>query len=264
MHPVLWDLHLGKLGTFTLGTYGLFYAFAFLVAVRVSMAYAKREGIDPTQMIDLGIWTLLAGIVGAKLLLVLVEFPYYLRHSMEILYNWRSAGVFYGGFLAASLVGLWYVRRNRLPLAKTADAVAPGIALAHAIGRVGWLSAGCCYGKPTDVRWALTFVDPRAHDLTGVPLAVPLHPTQIYHGIADFVLFALLVVLYPKKRVDGSIFWAYVLSYAVLRFAIEFYRGDYRGEVFGGLLSTSQLIGVLAAAVSIFFLLRLRSSPRSS
>jgi len=140
--------------------------------------------------------------------------------------------------------------------------VAPGIALAQAIGRVGCLAAGCCYGKPTDVRWALTFVDPRAQELTGVPLAVPLHPTQIYHGIADFFLFLLLVVLYPKKRVDGTIFWTYVLSYAVLRFAIEFYRGDYRGEVFHGLLSTSQLIGILAAAVAIFFLLRLRSTQR--
>jgi len=259
MHPVLWDLHLGSLGTFTLGTYGLFYAVAFLVAVRVSMAYAKREGIDPTQMIDLGIWTLLSGIAGAKLLLVVVEFPYYVHHPEEILYNWRSAGVFYGGFLVASLVGLWYVRRNRMPLAKTADAVAPGITLAQAIGRVGCLTAGCCYGKPTTVAWALTFVDPRAHDLTGVPLAVSLHPTQVYHGLADLFLFVLLVVLYPRKRTDGVIFWTYVLIYAVLRFIIEFYRGDYRGEVFGGLLSTSQLVGVFAAAAAIFFLLRLRS-----
>jgi phosphatidylglycerol:prolipoprotein diacylglycerol transferase len=260
MHPVLWDLNLGKLGTFTLGTYGLFYAAAFLIAVRVSMAYAKREGIDPTQMIDLGIWTLLSGIVGAKLLLVLVEFPYYVHHPGEILSNWRSAGVFYGGFVLACLVGLWYVHRNRLPLAKTADAVAPGVALAQAIGRVGCLTAGCCYGKPTTVPWALTFVDPRAHDLTGVPLAVALHPTQIYHGVADLLLFVLLAVLYPRKRTDGTIFWTYVLTYAVARFIIEFYRGDYRGEVFGGLLSTSQLAGILAAALAIFFLLRLRSA----
>jgi len=264
MYPVLWDLHLGKLGDFTLGTYGLFYAVAFLVAVRVSMAYARREGIDPTRMIDLGIWTLLAGIIGAKLLLVLVELPYYMHHWREIFYNWRSAGVFYGGFLLASLTGLWYVRRNRLPLARTADAAAPGIALAQAIGRLGCLSAGCCYGKASDVSWALTFVDPRAHELTGVTLAVPLHPTQIYHGVADLALFILLAGLYPRKRVPGTLFWTYVLAYAVLRFAIEFTRGDYRGEVFGGLLSTSQLIGIVSAAVSIFFLLRLRLRARSA
>ncbi len=264
MHPVLWEINLGRYGPFTLGTYGLFYAIAFLIAVRVAMAYARREAIDPTRMIDLGIWTLLSGIIGAKLMLVVVEFPYYWRHKSEILSNWRSAGVFYGGFVAACLVGLIYVRRNRLPLARTADAAAPGIALAQAIGRIGCLSAGCCYGKPTDVKWAMTFVDPRAHDLTGVPLAVPLHPTQIYHGVADFAVFLFLVWLYPRKKRHGSIFWIYVLAYAVLRFAIEFYRGDYRGEVLGGLLSTSQVIAILAAATSIFFLLRLRGAARTS
>jgi phosphatidylglycerol:prolipoprotein diacylglycerol transferase len=264
MHPVLWTLHLGKLGEFTLGTYGLFYAAAFLVAVRVCMSYARREGIEPTRMIDLGIWSLLAGIVGAKLLLVLVEFPYYWRHKMEVVYSWRSAGVFYGGFVLACLVGLAYVWRHRLPLAKTADAVAPGIALAQAIGRIGCLSAGCCWGKPTSVAWSVTFADPRAHELTGVPLGVALHPTQIYHGLADLALFLLLVALYPRKRTAGTIFWTYVLVYAVLRFFIEFYRGDYRGDVLGGLLSTSQVIGIVAAAVSLFFLLRLRSSARSS
>src|SRR3989475_6650672 len=174
----------------------------------------------------LGIWTLLSGIVGAKLLLVLVELPYYWRHKMEILYNWRSAGVFYGGFVLACAVGLWYVHRTRLPLARTADAVAPGVALAQAIGRIGCFCAGCCYGKPTNIRWGVTFVDPRAHDLTGVPLGVTLHPTQIYHGLADLALFCMLVTLYPRKRVHGTIFWTYVLAYAILRFIIEFYRGD--------------------------------------
>jgi phosphatidylglycerol:prolipoprotein diacylglycerol transferase len=261
MHPVLWDLNLGPLGQFTLGTYGLFYAAAFLVAVRVGMLYARREGIEPSRMIDLGIWVLLAGIVGAKLLLVVTDLPYYWHHKMQLVYSWRSAGVFYGGFVAAVLVGWLYVRRNRLPLGKTADAATPGLVLAQAVGRLGCLSAGCCYGKPTTSAWALTFVDPRAHDLTGVPLGVPLYPTQIFHGLADLLLFLFLVIFYRRKRFDGMVFWSYVLLYGVLRFGIEFFRGDFRGEVFGGLLSTSQLISILAAAASIFFLVRL--SPRS-
>lgn len=258
MHPVLWEIHLGRFGQFTLGTYGLFYAIAFLLAVKLSMAYARREGVDPARMIDLGIWSLLAGIVGAKLLLVLVDFRYYWRHKMEILSNWRSAGVFYGGFLLAIAAGVWYVRRHRLPLAKVADAAVPGLLLAQAVGRVGCLAAGCCYGKATDARWAVTFTDPRAQDLTGVPLNVPLHPTQIYHLLADLALLGILVAFYPRKRTDGVVFWAYVFGYAVLRFGIEFLRGDFRGEVFGGLLSTSQLIAVVAAALALFFLIRLR------
>ena len=264
MHPVLWDIQLGRFGPFTLGTYGLFYAAAFLVAIRLAMTYARRDGLDSGRMIDLGIWTLLAGIVGAKLLLVAVDFPYYWRNKSEILSNWRSAGVFYGGFILAALVGLWYARRHHLPLAKTADAVAPPLALAQAIGRMGCLAAGCCYGKTTDSAWSITFVDPRAHDLTGVPLGVPLYPTQVYHGLADLALFAFLVFYYPRKRADGTVFWMYVLGYAVLRFAIEFFRGDYRGEVFGGALSTSQLAAAIAVAVSLFFLLRLRARVPSA
>ena len=264
MHPVLWDLNLGRLGHFTLGTYGLFYAVAFLVAVRLGMAYARREGIDPTRMIDLGIWVLLAGIAGAKILLVAVDFPYYWHHKMEVIYNWRSAGVFYGGFAAAALVGVIYARRSGLPLGKTADALTPGLALAQAIGRAGCLAAGCCWGKQTQSAWALTFADPRAHDLTGVPLGVPLYPTQVYHGIADFMLFLLLVFFYRLKWANGVVFWLYVLTYAVLRFIIEFFRGDFRGEVFGGLLSTSQLISILASAAAIYFLFRLKSRPRSA
>jgi phosphatidylglycerol:prolipoprotein diacylglycerol transferase len=263
MHPVLWDFNFGSLGQFTLGTYGLFYAAAFLVAVRVSMAYARREGIDPTRMIDLGIWSLLAGIVGAKLLLVLVEFRYYWRHPMEIFYNWRSAGVFYGGFVLAILVGVLYVRRHRLSLGKVADAVAPGLVIAQAVGRVGCLSAGCCYGRQTSVGWALTFTDSRASELTGVPLSVPLHPTQVYHGLANLVLFFSLVYLYPRKWADGVVFWFYVLVYGIFRFGIEFFRGDFRGSVFGGMLSTSQLVAVLASSLAIFYLIRLRLRVRS-
>jgi phosphatidylglycerol:prolipoprotein diacylglycerol transferase len=264
MHPVLWDLNLGRLGQFTLGTYGLFYAAAFLVAVRLGMAYARKEGIEPARMIDLGIWVLLAGIVGAKLLLVVTDLPYYWHHKMQLIYSWRSAGVFYGGFVAAVLVGLLFVRRNHLPLGKTADAATPGLVLAQAVGRLGCLSAGCCYGKPTTSAWSLTFVDPRAHDLTGVPLGVPLYPTQVFHGLADFALFLFLVFFYRRKRFDGMVFWTYVLLYAILRFVIEFFRGDFRGEVFGGLLSTSQLISIFAAAAGVFFIFRPRTRLRTS
>ena len=264
MHPVLWDINLGPLGHFTLGTYGLFYAAAFLVAVALSMSYARREGIEPARMIDLGIWSLLAGIVGAKLLLVLVDLPYYWHHKMEILYSWRSAGVFYGGFMAALVVGMLYVRRTGLPLGKTADAITPGLALAQAVGRIGCLAAGCCYGRPAASSWAITFADPRARDLTGVPLGVPLYPTQVYHGVADLVLFLLLVWFYRRKWADGVVFWMYVLLYAVLRFAIEFFRGDFRGEVLGGLLSTSQLISVVASASAVFLLFHLKRRRRSA
>src|SRR5881628_1901984 len=112
MHPVLFDLHLGRLGSFTVGTYGLFYALGFLLALRLAMGYARREGIETSRIVDLGIVTLLAGFIGAKSLLYVLDARYYLEHPMEMLKSLRSAGVFYGGFVLATLAALLYVRER--------------------------------------------------------------------------------------------------------------------------------------------------------
>ena len=120
MYPVLFELHLGRLGTFTIGTYGLFYALGFLLALRLAVAYARRDGIETARIVDLGILTLLAGFVGAKVLLYLLDLRTYLADPMEMIRSLRSAGVFYGGFILASIVALLYVRRHRLPLPHSA------------------------------------------------------------------------------------------------------------------------------------------------
>src|SRR6058998_3993290 len=121
MYPVLFNLDLGRLGRFTVGTYGLFYALGFLLALRLAMGYARREGIETSRIVDLGIVTLLAGFIGAKSLLYVLDARYYLEHPMEMLKSLRSAGVFYGGFVLATLAALLYVRLYRLPLGRVAD-----------------------------------------------------------------------------------------------------------------------------------------------
>lgn len=259
MYPVLFDLHLGRFGQFTVGTYGLFYALGFLLALRLGVALARREGIDSARIIDLGIVALLAGFVGAKLALYLVDARYYIEHPGEILRNLRSAGVFYGGFALAAAAGLVYVRRHRLPLGVMADLAAPPLALGQAIGRIGCLAAGCCYGRACDLPWAVTFTNPAAYQLTGVPLGVALHPTQVYHALADFLILAVTLRLLKGRHAPGQVFWVYVLLYAVLRFLVEFVRGDTaRGLFFGGALSTSQIIAIPAVLVAVFMLVRLR------
>ncbi len=266
MYPVLFDLHLGRLGSFTVGTYGLFYAAGFLLALRLAVHYARREGIETARIVDLGIIMLLAGFIGAKVLLYLIDIRYYLENPMEMIRGLRSAGVFYGGFLFAALAALWYVRRHALPLGRTADLLAPPLALGQAIGRLGCFAAGCCYGRACSRAWAVTFSDPRAYDLTGVPLGLPLHPTQIYHALCDLLIFAITATMMRRRRAPGQVFWVYVLSYAALRFAVEFYRGDaVRGVYFGGRLSTSQIIAIPAALLAIGMLVRLRrgSAARS-
>ena len=272
MHPVLFDLPLGPLGSFTVGTYGLFYALGFLLGLRLAVSYARRDGIEPGRILDLGIVGLLAGFVGAKLLLYALDWRYYAEDPMRMLQNLRSAGVYYGGLGLAVVAGVVYVRRHRLPLGKVADLAAPALSLGQAIGRLGCFLAGCCYGRVCDLPWGVTFHDPRAAELTGVPIGERLHPTQLYHAAADVVTLLVAMRLMRRRRFDGQVFWTWLLLYALLRAIVEHWRGDTaRGMFLGGSVSTSQIISIPVIVVSAVMLWRLgrravpaAASPRAA
>ena len=135
--------------------------------------------------------------------------------------------MFYGGLIAAVAVAFWYMRRHQMPLWTTCDVFAPGIALGHVVGRLGCLMAGCCYGKPTNVPWAITFTNPDAAANVGTPLGVPLHPTQLYESARRALILVLLLATEKKGRpFPGRTFWSYMLLYGISRFVIEFFRGD--------------------------------------
>jgi phosphatidylglycerol:prolipoprotein diacylglycerol transferase len=141
-----------------------------------------------------------------------------------------------------------------MPFWTTCDVFAPGIALGHVTGRLGCLAAGCCYGKPTDVPWAIVFTDPLAATNVGTPLNIPLHPTQLYEAGAALVIVTLLLVTERRGRpFAGRTFWSYMFLYAVSRYIIEMYRGDPRGTVFG-IFSTSQFISIVLGPLSLFML----------
>ena len=201
----------------------------------------------------------ISALIGAKLLLLVTDFQTFRSSPAELLNLARSGGVFYGGLILAVAVALVYIRRVGLPLWTTCDVFAPGIALGHVIGRFGCLFAGCCFGKPTNVPWAITFTDPFAAANVGTPLGVPLHPTQLYEAGAEFII--LMVLLFTERKgkpFAGRTFWLYMLLYAISRFVIEFYRGDDRGTV--GPLSTSQFISVILAPLAIGMLVYLSRS----
>jgi phosphatidylglycerol:prolipoprotein diacylglycerol transferase len=140
--------------------------------------------------------------------------------------------------------------------------MAPGIALGHVIGRFGCLMAGCCYGRPTSVPWAVTFTNPAAAMNVGTPLGVPLHPTQLYDAGAELIILAALLLTERRgHKFPGRTFWLYLLLYAISRFIIEFYRGDDRGMVFNA-LSTSQVVAAAIVPISLFMLWRLRARAR--
>jgi phosphatidylglycerol:prolipoprotein diacylglycerol transferase len=258
VYPRLFEIpEVFGIGPLTIYTYGVMLAAAYLGGLQLAIVRAKRAGLDATRMLDLGVYIVIAALVGAKLLLLFVNFNYFRNNPDEILVLARSGGVFYGGLITATLVAFWYIRRHKLPFWTTCDMFAPGIALGHVIGRVGCLMAGCCYGRQTNVPWAITFTDPFAAANVGTPLNVPLHPTQLYEAGAELLILIFLLVTEKKGRpFAGRTFWGYMFLYAVSRFIIEFYRADERGVIMG--LSTSQFISVLLAPLSVFMLIRLR------
>jgi phosphatidylglycerol:prolipoprotein diacylglycerol transferase len=142
-------------------------------------------------------------------------------------------------------VAFWLIRRYKLPTWHTFDVCMPAVALAQAIGRLGCLAVGCCWGTHCESAWAITFKNAAVSRSLGTPVDVPLHPTQIYESLATLAIFFLLLWMLPRKKFHGQVTLAYLATYAAARFVIEFYRGDPRGSVFGGALSTSQFIGVL-------------------
>jgi phosphatidylglycerol---prolipoprotein diacylglyceryl transferase len=256
VYPELFDL-----GPVTVYSYGVLLALSYLLGLQLARVRARRWGIAPDRVLDLGIYIIIAALVGAKVLLLIVDFDQFSDSPGELLTLARSGGVFYGGLLAAIGVAFWYIQKHGLPFWTTCDVFAPGIALGHVTGRVGCFAAGCCYGRPTDVAWAVTFTNPLAAANVGTPLGIPLHPTQLYEAGAELLILVLLLTFERRGRVfAGRTFWAYMLLYAVSRFVIEFFRGDPRGEIFG--FSTSQFISLILAPLSLAMLVWLsRATP---
>lgn len=255
MYPRLFELPwaLPNMGQITVYTYGVLLAAAYLLGLKLAMVRARVRGLDQTRVLDLGIYIIISALVGAKLLLFITDFRTFTDNPRELLTLARSGGVFYGGLILAVIVALWYIRRIGLPLWTTCDVFAPGIALGHVVGRFGCFFAGCCYGKPTDVPWAITFTDPYAATNVGTPLNVPLHPTQLYEAGAEALILVLLLGTESRgKRFPGRTFWLYLLLYAISRYVIEIFRGDPRGTVF--MFSTSQFISLLLGPLAVIML----------
>jgi len=248
LHPILF-----KIGSFRLPTYGVLLATALIAALYTVVRLGRREGLDSNRLIDFSTWIIVTALLGAKVLMILTEWTFYREHPGQIfsVATLEAGGVFYGGFIAATFFAIWYIRTYKLPFWKVFDVYAPAIALGQSVGRLGCFSAGCDYGIPSHSFWAITFTSPFSHEMTGVPLGIPLFPWQIVDSIAELCIFGILLWRYKHKSRDGEIFLLYIVLYAVGRFLLEFLRGDPdRGFVFNHLLSTSQFIALLVLGVA--------------
>ncbi len=258
MFPKILDL-----GPVTIHTYGLLLAAAFIAGIWLTSRNARKHGINPDSVWNLGLIVIFAALVGAKAILLFSNFQYYSQNFREVfsLSTLRSPGVYYGGLLLALGAAALYIIVKKLPLMTMADITAPGLALGQAVGRLGCLSAGCCYGKPTKLPWGITFTNQYSYDNVGVPLNVPLHPTQVYDLVGALALCVFLTWRLSKPHVLGQIILEYLALFACLRFIVEFFRDDDRGFVLYGLLSTSQFIAILTIIGSAAAYLWIKRRP---
>jgi len=244
-----------------LHTYGVLVALAFLAGLWVATRLARQADLNTEAVFNLGFYSALAAMLGAKIMMILVDLPYYTEHPGEIfsLSTLQAGGVFYGGLLGALAVAAWYMHKTQLPAWVTADVFAPGIALGHAIGRLGCFSAGCCWGVTCRLPWAVKFTDP-ASQVPRELLGIPLHPTQLYESFAEFLIFGILYWRIRRAHSPGTIISLYLMLYSTARFVVEFFRYHEQGNLWGGPLDTSQWLSILLflAGASYFVLTRRR------
>jgi len=251
MHPII--IQIGPLSVYS---YGLMVALGFAVAILLSRLEAPRFNIDKDKLIDFGIVILVGGLMGARLFFVVMNFKYYIANPIQILNLTKGGLVWYGGFLTGILVGVVFVKKNGINFWDGADLLAPFIALAQSIGRIGCFLNGCCWGiiAPRDYKLGVIF----PHE------SVLRHPTQIYESVILLILFLILRKWQKLRHFKGEIFIAYTMLYSLSRFMLEFFRADNPkiliGFTIGQLISVAILLACLGILVFKFLLWKKKSS----
>jgi phosphatidylglycerol:prolipoprotein diacylglycerol transferase len=251
-----------SIGGFFIPTYGTLVALGFLTALWITLRLARRAGLPSEPVTHLAIYCALGGLLGAKLAMILFDFREYWDNprSLVSLSTLQAAGVYQGGLVLAVVVAFVYMRRTHLPGLETSDVFAPGLAAGHAIGRIGCFAAGCCWGTECHLPWAVTFKNPEAYNLVGVPLGVPLHPTQLYESLAEALIFLFLYLRSKRAHAAGEIIGLYLVLYSVARFVVEFFRFHEQGLYFG--LSLTQWISLVTLAAGVSILVVRRHTPK--
>jgi len=254
MHPVLFKIPL--FSGLTIFTYGALVALGFLFAIIYLSLEAKRVGEDPGKALDLIFWIIVAALIGSRIYFILTDRPGdILEDPLTIFKIWQGGLVFQGGVIAALLVGVFWVKRHKLPIWKYMDIFAPAIALGHFVGRIGCFMAGCCHGRPAPTDSWFSVVFPQ-NPASFAPSGIPLYPTQLMESCGELIIFLFLVWFRKRKSFNGQLMSIYLIAYAVLRFIVEFYRGsDTRSPVFGW-LSVAQLVSFVMTGFAVFIWIR--------
>lgn len=272
MHPILFEL-----GPFTVRTYGLLLAVSFIAGILLALRRSRARGLNQNQMINMSLLIMVAGIVGARIMYVIPHWNEFSANPLDIISPFQSSGsigltglTMYGGFIAAILVSILYLRVNRLSVWKACDAFAPSIALGIGISRVGCYMNGCCFGLPTES--ALGVVFPAFSAAGSFYPDVHLHPAQLYNAVLGFGLFGLLMWLDRKPKYDGFLFAVLLIAEPVTRFFVDLFRyyeaSMTLGSLGGMVLSVNQGISIVLIGTGLLLLGWVRNrarqrSPRS-
>jgi phosphatidylglycerol:prolipoprotein diacylglycerol transferase len=260
-------------------SYGLMLAAGFVGAVALAQREARRQGLDAEKVGDLAFWVLVAALVGSRLYFILVNREEYFGPGWLVetrfgrfpraLLPLEGGLVFYGGFIAAVAAAFVYMRRKGMPFLRYADAVIPSVALGHFLGRLGCFGAGCCWGRTSEAHlpWLVRFgpdslayqalavrADAASFLEPGRATTLPLHPTQLYEAFGELAIFLALVFwLRPRRRFPGQILAVWLCAYAVLRTAVEVFRGDVERGVVAGLgVGQWTSAAILAAGAAVW------------
>lgn len=240
-------------GDFPIRAYGLILSLSIILATGVAYFLAKQDGRWHNHIVDIGIYSGIAGIVGARLWDVFFfDWAYYSHHLSEIFYVWQGGMAIQGGIVFGVGAGIIYARRHKIDILSLADIVAPAIILGQAIGRCANLLNGDAFGAPTGGNFGIIYPETTlAYHTYG---AQPLWPAEVWEGQIDFVIFALLLIFRAFPHAKGQAFSLYIMLYSLARFGLEFLRGDYATPVFLSFTSaqTTSLVAFILA--SIFFI----------
>ena len=260
-----------KIGGFAIYWYGILVAGGFLVGLWTASRRCVLDKLVGKVISDLGVWIILAGMIGARAMHVVTYWEeQYVDQPLSHLLDFRGGGlVFHGGFIGAALAVILYTRlHGKQPLWKIADAFAPSIPLGHALGRLGCLMYGCCFGTVCDLPWAIQFPEhsPAFNLLGQAPTdaahSLYVHPTQIYSALLNVALYGGLAWLYRHKRFDGQVFGLYLAGYSINRFVVEFFRGDYQAEqLWVGWVKPGQQLSLFLLPIGITLIILLRRRP---
>ena len=240
MYPIIF-----KFGPLTIYTYGFFVFLGVLLGYFVSSREAERQGINKNVFSNIFFGVLLSGFIGARIFYILVEFKWFLKNPVSVIFS-RSGFVFYGGIIIGLAALYLLLSKYSIKFLKIADILALGVPLSHSMGRIGCFFYGCCYGIPTESFLGVLFPLDSPAGFMGIKVL----PIQLISAFFLFFIFCILLFLNKKRKFEGQILLYYLILYGIFRFNIEFFRGDFRGKFLG--FSTSQYISIAFIITGIF------------